>query len=463
MYLIPNFPLLSSHLPEMDLRETRSRSENMSRTSSASDTYRLSDHQAPTESKLPAPLTSIRKLRESCDACHVAKVKCIKQKSADCARCFSFGISCAYSPSARTGKPRGAKDRRNRIGSIDDSTFSNGRRSLTCAETPVVQATLPANDVPQANPPHHHFAPTYENPDPLSLDPWSPGVTNAICQFFAEERQMNLIPPSLSTSTNSSPNSCPFAQPDFVQFAAAAAAAAAQPSYFPIDRNLRGSTISPTTSHFSDSMKQMDEPDMMNRISTSSPDRETCGCFVSNLKSLETLRRYSDPYSSQNATPFDVALFISKQAITHCTEMLSCTYCTRNTSGDSNSTPMLIFAGLMNDILNSYSAACTAHFDLETTDSSPDSLSSSSSQLTLGTYLVDGEDGRHLKLEILMIELRKVERLWMQFKDVCAQVRVGDGRKSLLEALVCYLGQTLRDTVDRLEARRGHNSSNGRR
>ena len=348
------------------------------------------------------------------------------------------------------------------MASVDDSTFSSSRRSLTCAETPVVQATLHANEVPQANAPHHHFAPTYSDADPLSLDPWGPGVTNAICQFLAEERQMNLFPPSLSTSTNSSPNSCPFAQPDFVQLAAAAAA---QQPYFPIDRNLRGSTISPTASHFSEAMKQMEEPDMIHRMSTSPPERETCDCFASNLKSLETLRRYSDPYSSQNTTPFDVALFISKQAITHCTEMLSCAYCTRTTSGDSNSTPMLIFAGLMNDILSSYSAACTAHFDLEATDSSPDSHSSSSSQLTLGTYLVDGEDGRHLKLEILMIELRKVERLWMQFKDVCAQVRVGDGRKSLLEALVCYLGQTLRDTVDRLEARRGHNgnNSNGRR
>lgn len=436
----------------------------MSRTSSSSDTYRLSDHQAPTQSKLPVPLTSVRKLRESCDACHVAKVKCIKQKSADCARCFSFGISCAYSPSARTGKPRGAKDRRNRMGSVDN--FASGRRSLTCAETPAVQATLHTNEATQANAPHHHFAPTYEDSDPLSLDPWGPGVTNAICQFLAEERQMNFLPSSLSTSTNSSPNSCPFAQPDFVQLAAAAAAAAAtQQPYFPIDRNLRASTISPTASQFSESMKQLDESDMMNRMSTSPPNRDTCSCFTSNLKSLETLRRFSDPYSAQNTTPFDVALFISKQAITHCTAMLSCTYCTRTTSGDSNSTPMLIFAGLMNDILNSYSAACTAHFDLETTDSSPNSHSSTSSQLTLGTYLVDGEDGRHLKLEILMIELRKVERLWMQFKDVCAQVHVGDGRKSLLEALVSYLGQTLGDTVDRLEARRGHNgnNSNGRR
>ena len=454
--------MFSCHLPGMDLRETRSRSENMSRTSSASDTYRLSEHQAPTESKLPVPLNSIRKLRESCDACHMAKVKCIKQKSADCARCFSFGISCAYSPSARTGKPRGAKDRRNRMESVEDSTFSSGRRSLTCADTPAVRAVLHTNEAPQGNAPHHQFAPTYEDTDPLSLDPWGPGVTSAICQFLADERQMNLFPSSLSTSSNSSPNSCPFAQSDFVQLAAAAAAAAQQP-YFPIDHNPRSSTISPTASHFSESMKQLDEPDMMNRMSKSPPDRETCDCFASNLKSLETLRRHSDPFCSQNTTPFDVALFISKQAITHCTAMLSCTHCTRTTSGDSSSTPMLIFAGLMNDILNSYSAACTAHFDLEATDSSTESHSSSSSQLTLGTYLVDGEDGRHLKLEILMIELRKVERLWMQFKDVCAQVHVGDGRKSLLEALVCYLGQTLRDTVERLEARRGRNGSSGRR
>lgn len=46
-----------------------------------------------------------RKLRASCDACSRAKVKCDKVRPT-CHRCGNMGICCNYSPSMRLGKPR---------------------------------------------------------------------------------------------------------------------------------------------------------------------------------------------------------------------------------------------------------------------------------------------------------------------------------------------------------------------
>ncbi|KAI2640015.1 hypothetical protein GGS21DRAFT_487752 [Xylaria nigripes] len=45
------------------------------------------------------------RLRQSCDACFVAKVKCSKGQPA-CQRCLTCGHLCHYSPSSRLGKPR---------------------------------------------------------------------------------------------------------------------------------------------------------------------------------------------------------------------------------------------------------------------------------------------------------------------------------------------------------------------
>ncbi|KAF2794400.1 hypothetical protein K505DRAFT_349312 [Melanomma pulvis-pyrius CBS 109.77] len=55
-----------------------------------------------------------RKLRASCDACSRAKVKCDKVRPT-CHRCGNMGICCNYSPSMRLGKPR---KNRNPDGSI---------------------------------------------------------------------------------------------------------------------------------------------------------------------------------------------------------------------------------------------------------------------------------------------------------------------------------------------------------
>ncbi|MCJ1479888.1 hypothetical protein MMC06_000042 [Schaereria dolodes] len=391
-------------------------------------------------------MTPSRKLRESCDACHLAKVKCTKTRT-DCARCVASGIKCAYSPSARTGKPRGAKDRHNRS---ESSSVDETRQSTA------MQGIQQPEEVPQTSESYHMLPPSYNNIDPLFLQNWGNGISSALWQCLAEERPF--LPSPLSSPTNIMPPSCNFTQADWSD----AVTPTAHPSILaddviPAPKSSPTSMIFPHSSPQEHLEHQQDDTNIFKPV-TGVPDGKpiTCNCFSSNLQSLQTLRRNSSIPASQNATPFDIALSTSKEAISHCTAMLSCVHCMRTPAGDSSSTPVLVLAGLMDDILTSYSAACTAHFDAES-----DSLSSmtsnefnSSSQLTLGTYLVDGEDGRYLKLEILMIELRKVERLWVLFKEMCAQVKAEDAQKGLCEALVSYLAQTLQRTVKMLEARR---------
>ena len=51
----------------------------------------------------PPPPPKTPKLRESCDSCLIAKVKCSKSRPL-CGRCLANGAPCVYSPSSRSGK-----------------------------------------------------------------------------------------------------------------------------------------------------------------------------------------------------------------------------------------------------------------------------------------------------------------------------------------------------------------------
>jgi hypothetical protein len=68
------------------------------------------------------------KLRASCDACYLAKVKCSKSRPL-CQRCLVSGTNCAYSPSARF--KRGPKANGTDRGNEDVVTFRSQLRNET--------------------------------------------------------------------------------------------------------------------------------------------------------------------------------------------------------------------------------------------------------------------------------------------------------------------------------------------
>ncbi len=56
------------------------------------------------------PALSSKKLRSACDRCHQSKMKC--SGGMPCAGCFNPRENCCYSVSNRSGRPKGAKNKR---------------------------------------------------------------------------------------------------------------------------------------------------------------------------------------------------------------------------------------------------------------------------------------------------------------------------------------------------------------
>lgn len=50
------------------------------------------------------------KLRQACDPCHHAKVKCSEDKP--CARCRTNGLQCSHSYAIKAGKPKGSRNQK---------------------------------------------------------------------------------------------------------------------------------------------------------------------------------------------------------------------------------------------------------------------------------------------------------------------------------------------------------------
>ena len=56
------------------------------------------------------PRETLPKLRQACDMCHHAKVKCSEDEP--CARCRDNNLHCSHSYAIKAGKPKGSKNRK---------------------------------------------------------------------------------------------------------------------------------------------------------------------------------------------------------------------------------------------------------------------------------------------------------------------------------------------------------------
>ncbi|KUI58484.1 hypothetical protein VP1G_05788 [Cytospora mali] len=64
--------------------------------------------------------------------------------------------------------------------------------------------------------------------------------------------------------------------------------------------------------------------------------------------------------------------------------------------------------------------------------------------VTLGAYTVNSEDSRWLELEILARELRKLEEVYANFREVCSELSEDP---EVSKAMIGYLGQNLGSTM----------------
>ena len=469
----------------------------------------------PDQSERPLTPPKTVKLRESCDSCLIAKVKCSKARPL-CGRCLANGAPCAYSPSSRSGKRN-----RNSAGVTKpiNTTAAQNNRNKT-VESPR-SAALP----PSASYLTRLMYPLLDDADRSLLDPNTGplgGATSPLLQV-----NPGLSGPMIDTNASSGEDvfdssdflpTPPFHQGDFMDFMQisqqpnpfhfSTAPASPRPSppdhlpssppwttkenpylrhhafQSPLDMMpLNHAASSSTTPRHPPPQPSTAQPLPTNNHpppppshppTTRNGDRagpQTCDCFAACLSVLQSLHNHSALLSSTSPhgiPPFDIVLTINRDAMETCSTMLSCAHCVSK-SGRSISTMML--ATIFGKVMSLYRAACFLRFapsgSNPSSSSSNNSSSSSSSssttgmmhataQLAFGAYTVTGENRQLLELEILLLELRKVESILGAYAERFRnQQKERDDETGVYDALTAYLDKNLHYIVDFLHMRKG--------
>ena len=175
---------------------------------------------------------------------------------------------------------------------------------------------------------------------------------------------------------------------------------------------------------------------------------------------LAKLNQLSEP----QRTTFDVALTSNKDAISLCGVTLRCRQCGNDTES------VTTLASLIAKIISIYKVPGSAYLSpangsLPTLSKDGDDTISNCSAgsghgcVTLGSYRMDKEDDERLKMEIVAIELRKVETLVVGFRERFCGTQMqrpqAEHESRLYEALLDFLAKKLRAEFERLSRRKG--------
>ncbi|KAK3325195.1 hypothetical protein B0H66DRAFT_113635 [Apodospora peruviana] len=403
------------------------------------------------------------RLRASCDGCFLAKVKCSKARPI-CNRCLSCGIECRYSPSSRAGKPKsdGSSGAQNSV-PTDMSGMSPGSD-----DKPIIYST------------HSSVAGLYKletewNTPPPSVDggmsrthsmsglalvgvetsggghvdasvggdmystgmPWTSSPNNMAAHQYVEASptMSGQMPHHHHTRAQSfdfsmSAQMAPWADPTGHDMYAYSQPQLPTPggmsaNYFP----------SPAaTPHL--------RPSPRHKSSSGSGSGGSCTCFTACLQSLQALHNASSPASPT----FDLVLSLNRKAVEGCAAMLSCSRCM---SRSGTHTAAMLLATVIGKITSFYKNASHSYFEA---NGMPSAASPSALGVSLGAYTLMGEEGRWLELEILGRELRKLEEVYAQFREVCADL---SDDPEVSKAMIGYLGHTLGSTLEIVHHRKG--------
>ena len=454
---------------------------------------RLSPHSHtrsdPWALNMPAPQRPRQpKLRQSCDGCFLAKVKCSKQRPI-CTRCLAVGLECRYSPSSRAGKtPRS-----------DSHTATSRPHELNvCLPDPGLAMYVPVQqpassayllDATWKSQSHPIEGITGSQPIPLNLSimaidgqdhteqktaplsdmfnqpiSWTPSQTEILPGHYPEAA-VNVSMPHQArsrsfdvTNGDAAPLSPWTGGPSHVgglPYPSATAAGAA---------TITSSLDSPAV-YYPSPMRTPSQfrPASVQSHPRRSSSRDTCRCFAMCLESLQTLHNASSPA----CPPLDEVLLLNRRAVDGCAAMLACQRCMRR-SGMHTATMLL--SAVMSQVNSVYRAASRSHFESATADCTPAGSTPASTStaptspptasaspddgavglgLSLGSYRVASRDSRWFELEILSRELRKLEEVYARFRDVCcsSDLAAEDPAQDVGQAMIGYLERHLRDTL----------------
>ena len=406
----------------------------------------------------------VTKLRESCDSCLVAKVKCSKTRPV-CVRCLANGAVCGYSPSSRAG-------RKTRISQVSKTSTRREKASelmevpppTPSSFLPLMHSMLDTPDRPmlQSNNVFHNsssvvsaegsnrrhslmdnIVPTpregLETPDFFPTPPFGEDFGDILQQFSPQaflqdfstptpSPRNSTCQPSVHPSWTAHENSYPTLPSFQIPF-----------DLMPFGQPTSLSTPSPEVSAAQDNAQASEQ--------TKGETKHTCDCFALCLQALQTLHNHSRlPASAQpGGLPFDVVLTINREAMLGCAAMLDCATCVSK-SGSGISTMLL--ATIFGKIISLYGSACFFRFG-------PSKSNQSAVKLAFGAYTLTGEDRRLLEMEIILLELRKVENILSSYQEIFRNAQAEKDETSVYSALTAYLDKNLRYILDFLQVRKG--------
>lgn len=398
------------------------------------------------------------KLRESCDSCLLAKVKCSKTRPM-CGRCLANGAICAYSPSSRAG-------RKHRNAAVTGRAKTPARYS---------KAEETANDIFRSSPSYVRI--------PYSINGYDGDPNFSASSIYDSDR----LSPRHSMTKN--------------RLLTAPVQGLETPDFSPNPRygdDIADSLQFPPPPNFTDSGARLPSPDSIdakssidqawsvhetpcfavtsfqnpNEINPFDPSllspssdgatpqdlarsfaphcggfKSQCDCFALCIHALQVLHNHSWlPASNEpGGLPFDVVLTINREALEGCGSMLDCVKCVSKT-GSSIATMLL--GTIFGKIISLYGAACLFRFG-------PASDSQAAVRLAYGAYTLTGEDRRLLEMEIIIRELKRVENILIIYQERFRNAEAEKDESSVYNALTSYLKKNLHSILGFLYSRKG--------
>lgn len=338
-----------------------------------------------------------QKLRQTCDPCRKAKVRC-NRKSPICSRCLASGASCDYGISNRGGR------------------WKNGEKMGVRASFDTAEPTIASNSIFD----------TYI-PDAAATSRYSTGETADSCWPPPQENDLwSYDPITISPLT------------PFRQFS---------------------SPPTPTTHSSSSSLSSIwppsisTDPEQLHHIYRSSmppsPDKALpCSCLVIMLQMLQNLHQnfpqsLSTSSSDISTLNYAVVLDMNEDATACCGTMLRCSSCKAEDSIDS----YIVLAALLRKVLSLTEAWVTV----------PEPREGADAEQSRTPYAaprpMDQEDERRLKREVALIGIKKMEGVLAQLKHAGQMLQL-DYERLTCTSLTVSLSARLKLAAAALEVER---------
>ena len=280
-----------------------------------------------------------QKLRASCDPCHFAKIKCIKNNSG-CQRCESTGERCINSPAL----PRVYQKRRSRRSTTDQSQADMPLSDQASASDGFTEKTLHQQSIGSAN----LLTLTTEPPVSTAFDSqsfsMSAGEANDICWPFVPDSSMIGNP-----LHESDPGTLDLWQSGNTPLGTIAPATPMSLTTISQGSLAIPASTAATRSHESQ-QSRYETPSVNSTSDDVSPKAITCSCLPGLLAAMRDI----GPHLNTSASALDTVLCANRIAAKHCVASLKCEYGIRSRTDVSC---VAIASGLLDRMLASYQSA----------------------------------------------------------------------------------------------------------